>query len=590
MNEQKKSLMPLLFTIAILLIIGAAILYSSNPQLHWANSKKSKSNQPELSLAQLKAQEFFEDEMDEPHNSSLSPDKKYASQNGPYTPSARYNQPLQNPTTGQIYDTDRDELFMDTVSSSPASTSSPYQGMTSISRLNAENQTRVTARQQVNQLAGRDVRTDNANRQQKQPLDPLAPYMSALTKEQANTLNQQLQSLPGAIEAAVLRAFLPKSKKDMNIEKYLSHNSGNKNSPFATLEQQIDGQTAGMVNSMKKAFGNKAASEASKQMENYKHEVMNLLGQANITKEQLQQQTRSISEKYNQKLQEISQKSGLERLKTEREARDSAFQQNLAELYGDEMAGQLGDIMEKYREKDLQLAQQKDISAEEYYRQSLENQRAQRKEMEQTLVANGQSLKGLRSAEDQRTQDMLTQMQQEEEKGNTAPQRYVASPEEKTAFAQNLEKERQEKNSTARTIYGAAGAELIDSIYREHDAKANEILSRRDLSYLEMQTQLNQVRQEANEKLLKLQQSPKMQELRETNQVNMTMDKLMKDPALAHADPAQRQAFEQQARPILQHMFSRINAVSDDPNLSAQEKQQKIQAIQNEAQQQLAGQ
>lgn len=422
-----------------------------------------------------------------------------------------------------------------------------------------------------------------------------SPYMAALTKEQAAALEKQLDGLSGRVEEAVLRALLPKSKKDANIEKYLSRSPSRQaetaqtGGQFAPVARQIAQQKAGIMQSMQQAFGPKAAQEAGQLMDAYQHELLGALNQPGQTAEQLRKQASQISRKYNEKLQKLGEKHGLERMKQEQEKKDSVFQQKLAQAYGPETAGQLGGIMEKYRQQELALAQQ-GLTAEEFYKQALANQRARRKEMENFLLQNGQSLKGLHRAEDEEERRAVAQALKAEEEGQTAPQAYRATDEEKAIFGNNLKQERTEKVKIAQEMYGAEGVARIREVYNRYADETEKIMNDTETSRLEKQQQLMKARQEANQALERIQNNPQMRQLREERQVASTLDRLMQDPAVAKASPEQKEAFKQAARPVLQQMYAQINDIAADPNLSDAQKQQRISEVQQQAQRQLAGQ
>lgn len=434
------------------------------------------------------------------------------------------------------------------------------------------------------------ARTPDAN-------TPFSPYMAALTKEQAEKLDKQLNGLSDRVEAAILRAFLPKSKKDTNIEKYLSRQKGETSaqntssaSPFAGVANQLNRQKTGLVESMKNAFGDKAAGQAGRIMDSYQKEIMNVLNQPGQTQQQIQQKTRQISQKYNKQLQKLSEKSGLERMTQERTQQDRSFQDDLAKSYGSDMAGQLGEVLEKYRQKDLELAQTQGLSAQEYYDQLLANQRQRRKEMENLLTQNGKSLNGLLEAENKQERTQIDQQLQDEQSGKTLPRAYHASEEEKTAFSNGLQQERSDKAQAAQAMYGQTGADLINNVYDRYYKEASAIMDDEQTSLVEKQQQLMQARQKANAEIERIQNTPQMKTLRENKQVEETLTQLFKDPGLAQATAEQKAQFEKTARPVLHQMFERINAIAADSTLTDEQKQQQIQAVQQEAQHQLSGQ
>ena len=591
--------MPLLFTLAILLIIGAAILYSSNPQLALQNRRLATKPAKTPSLEQLKAHEFLGEELtDEP---TADPDYSLPEQDT--IRARRFVVPAEEPndTSSRFSVAQQDELlppnaYQPVDSRTFDTENSHWQPGVSAHTPSAANGQNYGADNTLNQahtFAGRNNSAAASNGKPK-AAEMFSPYMAALSPKEAESLNKKLEGLPGAIEAAILRALLPKSKKDTNIEKYLARHSSSENggksaTPFASVEKQFATQKASIMGSMKKSFGTKAANQAGQIMDAYQQEISNVLNQGNLTPEQMKQKTAAINNKYNEKLKKLSEKSGMEKLKEDREKQDSAFEQNLANAYGSDIAGQLGDIMSKYREQGLQLAQQPDMTVEEYYKQALANERAKHKEMQDMLLANGKSLQGLRKAEDEEEKRILAQLKKDEDEGKVVPQVYQVSDEEKTARAEDRKIERDEKHRVALEVYGEEGAAVIDNIYNKYNKRVEEILNDTETSELEKRQAQEQARREANEQLAKVQQDPQMRELRENKQVDTTLSQLMKDPAFERATPQQLAEFEEQARPLLHDMFARINEVNDNPNLSDVQKEQQIRSIQTEFQRQLAG-
>ncbi|MBR4354973.1 MAG: hypothetical protein IKP96_00120, partial [Elusimicrobiaceae bacterium] len=218
------------------------------------------------------------------------------------------------------------------------------------------------------------------------------------------------------------------------------------------------------------------------------------------------------------------------------------------------------------------------------------NQRSRHKEMETALLKNGKSLTGLIRAEDEEEGRVINQALKQEQEGKELPRAYRASREEKEASARSVKTEREEKIRVAREIYGEQGIRQIDEVYTRYEAKKQEIMDNDETSLLEKQQQLRQARLDANQSLDRIQKSPEMKALRENRQVESSLQQLMQDPGFAQATPEQKTAFVQTARPILQEMYSKANAIVDDPNLSDEQKEQQIKALQEQAQRQLMGQ
>lgn len=423
---------------------------------------------------------------------------------------------------------------------------------------------------------------------QEQSAHTFSPYLASLTPEAAASLKRQLTGLSSRVERAVLQAMLPKSRKDANIEKYLKRNSSYSADagPFASVENQMNVQKTGIMNSMNGAFGKEAADEAGKVMDAYQKELMGALSQKGLTQELAAQKAREIGQKYEKELEKVGQKYALKEFKEQREAKDSTFKNQLAQAYGADIAGQAGDILASWREKDMQLALAR-LSEEEYYKQQLENQRALHKDLEQMLLQNGQSLQGLQSAENEMERLRVEQALKDEEEGKTLPKEHYFDEKTIAAASADLQRERSEKLELATRMYGETGGEAVSAIYDQHEARMSEVMHS-NLPFSAKQKKMMEIRQDTNAQIEALQKSPEMREAREQEQVNSTMEQLMKDPGVVNASPEEKAAFERLARPVLQDMFHRINEVSDS-DLPTDEKKRRIAALQERAQRQLGG-
>lgn len=415
-----------------------------------------------------------------------------------------------------------------------------------------------------------------------------SPYLTSLTPEAAKSLERQLTGLSSRVERAVLQALLPKSRKDANIEKYLQRNSSYSasSSPFASVENQMAAQKAGIMNSMNGAFGKDAADEAGKVMDAYQKELSAALSQKGLTQEQAAQKAREIGAKYEKELQAVGEKHALKEFKEQRETKDNVLQNQLAQAYGADIAAQADAVLASWREKDMQLALS-GLPADEYYKQQLENQRARRKELEQVLLKNGKSLQGLQAAEDELERRRVEQALKDEAEGKTLPTEHHFDEKTITAATNDLRRERDEKLELAERIYGETGGAAVSAIYDRHEARMSEIMHS-DLPFTVKQQKIMETRQQTNSEIAALQKSPEMREAREQGQVNSTMAQLMQDPGVANASPEEKAAFEAYARPVLQDMFHRINAISES-DLPEDVKQRQIAAVQDRAQRQLSG-
>lgn len=418
-----------------------------------------------------------------------------------------------------------------------------------------------------------------------------SPFMAAMNKEQHKKLESQLKGLSSGIDRAVAKALLPKSKKDANIEKYLQRNASPQAAaagPFAPVLEQVAAQKAGVVNSMGQAFGPQAAKEAGQVMNSFQQEMNAAVTAPGQTPQQIADKVKAVTQKYEQKLQKMTEDNGFRQFEQERLAKDNLLKQELSKQYGADIAALAGEKIDAAREKDMLLARQ-GLPAEEYYKQQLANQRERRKAIEDLLAQSGKSTKGLFAAEDEVERRDVEQKLKDEEEGKTLGRSYKAGEKELAAIDQSLNQERNEKLRTAGEVYGEEGARRVDGIYQKYYDEYMKIWNDPDSSKTAKQQASMKLRQDVNRQLEQVQNEPQMRQARLERQVESSVEQLMKDPGVSRASAAQKAALEEKARPVLREMYERVNDIlaSDLPDA---EKQRRIEAAQAQAQRKLSGQ
>ncbi len=418
-----------------------------------------------------------------------------------------------------------------------------------------------------------------------------APFMTAVPKEQQKRLETQLKGLSSGIDRAVAKALLPKSKKDANIEKYLQRNASPQAvaaGPFAPVLDQVAAQKSGVVNSMGQTFGPQAAQEASKVMDSFQNEMTSAVTAPGQTPQQIAQKVKEVTKKYEQKLQKMTQDNGFKKFEQERIAKDNLLKEEIGKQYGSEIAALASEKIDSARAKDMQLARQ-GLPAEEYYKQQLANQRDRRKALEDIILKNGKSTKGLFAAEDEVERRDIEQKLQDEEDGKTLGRSYKAGEKELAAIDHSLNQERKEKLQTAGQIYGEEGARKIDAIYQKYYDDYMKIWNDPDSSKTSKQQASMKLRQDVNKQLEEVQNDPQMQEARLNRQVESSLSQLMQDPNVSRAPAEQQEALAQKARPVLREMYQTVNEIASS-NLPDAEKQKRMEQAQAEAQRKLSGQ
>ena len=339
---------------------------------------------------------------------------------------------------------------------------------------------------------------------------------------------------------------------------------------------------------MGQAFGPQAAKEAGQVMNSFQQEMSAAVTAPGQTPQQIADKVKAVTQKYEQKLQKMTEDNGFRQFEQERLAKDNLLKQELAKQYGADFAALAGEKIDAAREKDMLLARQ-GLPAEEYYKQQLANQRERRKAIEDLLAQSGKSTKGLFAAEDEVERRDVEQKLKDEEEGKTLGRSYRAGEKELAAIDQSLTQERDEKLRTAGEVYGEEGARRVDGIYQKYYDEYMKIWTDPDSSKTAKQQASMKLRQDVNRQLEQVQNEPQMRQARLERQVESSLSQLMQDPGVSRASAAQKAALEEKARPILREMYERVNDIlaSDLPDA---EKQRRIETVQAQAQRKLSGQ
>ncbi len=410
-----------------------------------------------------------------------------------------------------------------------------------------------------------------------------SPYMAALTKEESAKLEKTLDGLTDRVEEAVLRALLPKSKKDANIEKYLSRNfsadgkstattgaagaTAETAGPFAAVARQISRQKNSLVKNMQSAFGAQAAAQAGQLMDSYQQELMSVLNQTNLSPEERQAKTRQISKKYNDKLKNLSAQKGKEQLQQNLNERDGKLLVHYQKTYDAQTAAALGDIMDASRAREMALAEQ-DLTRDEYFEQAFALYRERDAQMRKYLTDNNKSFVGYNSAQQQ------DQSQQEDE----LPIAYRASEKEQQTRHQDIAERSNSLLKDVRQRYGEEGVAVFQEIHQQY---ADEM----DAIWADPETTI-QEKEKLSQKALKKNNDTstraevKLHEERAVEALRQTMQGVA--PEIADQ-------MEQHVRSVFDETGARIDEILNNPDLSEQQRQQQVQEAYQDAQRQLTG-
>lgn len=429
--------------------------------------------------------------------------------------------------------------------------------------------------QRAYQMGGNFASTTAGEQEQNKTSKALfSPYMAALTKDEAAKLEKTLDGLTDRVEEAVLRALLPKSKKDMNIEKYLSRNSSDGQSatstqsgPFAQVAKQISYQKNSIMKSMQSAFGAGAAKQAGQLMDSYQQELMSALNQEGLSAQERQQKTRQISKKYNDKLKDLSAKEGQKRMQDQLNKRDGDLLAHYQKSYDEKTAAALKAIMDKYRAQELALAQQ-ELTQDEYFEKALALQRQKDAEMRKYLTDNKKSLSPYVNAP----------RQDEQQDPNELQLPYHASEQEQKLRQQDIVERSNALLKEAHRLYGDEGSAVFQDIYQRYADEMAEIWADPETTKQEKEALSEKALRKNNDDTTRAQL--KLDEERYIQAVRQSM---------ADAAPEMIADTEQHVRNVLDQMNARIDAILSNPNLTDEQRQQQMQEARQVAQRQLTG-
>ena len=413
-----------------------------------------------------------------------------------------------------------------------------------------------------------------------------APYLAGANKDKQKQLSKQLETLSSGLDRAIAKALLPKSKKNANIEKYLQRNSsrGVSAGPFAPVLKQVAAQKDSVVQSMTQAYGKQAGAQAGKMMDSFQKEMASAVNAPGQTPQQIANKVREVANKYQQKLEKMSQDNGFRQFEQERLTKDNQLKEALAKQYGSQIAGEAAQAIDAARAKDMQLARQ-GLPAEEYYKQQLENQRVRRGEIEKVIHQHKMPLDGLRKIEDGMQMEEVQKQLADEEGGKVLPRKHKMTDAQLNAVRGDLQQQRNSLVGNAQQIYGETGAREIDALLQKYQQDYMELANNQEISAAEFDKKAMELRLKVNQDIQARQDSPQMKEAR----VNKQVDAIMRDPSVSQLPAEQKQALRAHAHDVLAATFEKIDKINAS-NLSNAEKQKQIQQAQAEAQRQLSGQ
>lgn len=221
----------------------------------------------------------------------------------------------------------------------------------------------------------------------------LSGYGPKQTYQQQKALDQKLNNMSAGIERAIARAMLPKSKRNQNIEKYLSRREGGNfdgggydggisgsNSASAAARQQIASQAGDIVNDMKNNYGDAAAGKAQQIMNDFEKEMAEAFD-PNADPQENALRAKAVNNKYNEKLRKLNEEESMNKFEAELRAKNEAQLAKIREKFNPQTEAAAREKMEANLKKRMEIMRTPQ-SEEDMYRQILELEEQERKDLE----------------------------------------------------------------------------------------------------------------------------------------------------------------------------------------------------------------
>ena len=156
--------------------------------------------------------------------------------------------------------------------------------------------------------------------------DLLATYTPKQTRAEQKALDQKLKNLSSGLNNAIMKVLAPKSQREQNIEKYLPKEQQQAHAAQVaqSVEEEITKQADGIVSSIGKAYGKGAAQKAASIMNDFKKEMSDTLSKPGDALEK-QIAARKVNNKYNEKLEKLSNEEALKKLREQLAAENEAY-------------------------------------------------------------------------------------------------------------------------------------------------------------------------------------------------------------------------------------------------------------------------
>ena len=421
----------------------------------------------------------------------------------------------------------------------------------------------------------------------------LSSYLKP-NREIEDKLNRTLDNLAFNIQSAIDKVIKPQSKKAQNIEKYrqktqssAAGSSVKSDTPFASMLTQVAAQGDSIVQNTAKAFGNKAGNEMASLMSSFQQELSAAVNTPNATNAQIADKIKGISQKYQEKINKLSEKQQYDKFVQDRIEQDNKQKQELSQFYKGEVMNELSTILDKAREKELALAS-KNLPEQEYWNEVLKNNYQAQVDMRNTIKKSGESLDYFNKWTDDKERERIKQQVKAEEEGLVPSYANVLSQEQLKAREETWNKEKKDLNAQILNGYGKEGSEEFSKMYQEYENKMLK-LAQTPMSDAKRLEQEMQLRKEYNTKIAQWQKTPHARQMAVTQGANNVLNSIFEqNPSIAR-DPQQRSQFEAQSRPVIEQAMTQILDVQNNEKMTPEQKQREINKIQKDLERALSG-
>lgn len=355
---------------------------------------------------------------------------------------------------------------------------------------------------------------NNAAMQEERAARILSPFSRASLQER-DRRNAQWAKLSAAIDRAVFQALMPKTKKEVLLEKYAAKpaqttpadpmmQSSGLTGAFAPVGQALAVQKQEIMKNFGSSFGGNAAKQAGSLMDAFARELGSALNTPGLTQAQAAQRVQKISKKYQDKMNELAEQKQTDKFMADRLAQDNQQKGALHNLYPDgQLNEQINGYIDAASQQIRELVAQRDLPAEEQSARYVQIEQEKRENIQKAIVNSGQSLNPFYQWENKQAEADLANLKTKIENGDVESIARVATPKETNTMQENLKVQRQglEKGLLADPRFGQQAVDEVKPILDNYEAQLKQLYTT-ELPPDERQTQEIELLKTVNRELL----------------------------------------------------------------------------------------